>query len=688
MKNQLSLFVATLATLFITLTASAQGEWKWAHYWSGTDGTYSDYYNRITNAAFDDEGNIYVYGTVGGDAVFDGLTFQYTTHPQVLSKNNRTILLAKFDTLGNMLWHKEMKSDNEAASPRWMEVRNNKVFVAADCGFYGYQSDSWLYYWDTLITRAQINSLPQELQKPPFQAFSRWTCLAQFDLDGNLLEDHFVQAYSRESFFNGSNWLRFDYTLCQAAGSEPTPVHFDNNSSYFIYTPIQYRGTENQPYTIIIDGDSCRTYDLYLPGNTDSTNLQSLINNAMIYKFSQNGYLQFAKPIVHHTDGIASLFVLTGDSINKYFNLYYNSMAFDENDNMYLTGYVQLSAHLNGQGGELHDYPVHIWWDSTHYLTINDISSAEACPFIVKYDTNGNVLWCNQIYTRVPNLNTFAQSFLYGSSVYENSLFVVGDAEDVYNSGSIIYFEQNENNFIDRQTQDQQTRAFCVQFNKENGAYIQNTIVPNEKLSIFGQKSLATPAIKNNQVVISIVTDLPNKQFGLVRWNTNGQFIDLTYAMSYPNQMLGTGPTVLNDYGNVLVVPQVKGSFSLNEQVHVICSAVNSNAVFALYHNPGVTQPFVPDDSVGIDEYYQNREREIYLYPNPTDGHTTVCGYMYGYRSIELLDLQGRKLATLLDSPHGTDVPEIDLSPYPSGTYLVKINFERGVSVVRKVVRS
>ena len=54
----------------------------------------------------------------------------------------------------------------------------------------------------------------------------------------------------------------------------------------------------------------------------------------------------------------------------------------------------------------------------------------------------------------------------------------------------------------------------------------------------------------------------------------------------------------------------------------------------------------------------------------------------------KLLDLQGRKLATLLDSPHGTSLPEIDLSPYPSGTYLVKINFERGVSVVRKVVRS
>ena len=152
--------------------------------------------------------------------------------------------------------------------------------------------------------------------------------------------------------------------------------------------------------------------------------------------------------------------------------------------------------------------------------------------------------------------------------------------------------------------------------------------------------------------------------------------------------MLGTGPTVLNDYGNVLVVPQVKGSFSLNEQVHVICSAVNSNAVFALYHNPEFTQPFVPDDSVGISDYLDKRESDIYIYPNPTSGEAVVCGYMYGYTGIELYDLQGRKLADLVESHNGTSLPVFDLSPYPSGTYLVKINFERGVSVVRKVVRS
>ena len=143
----------------------------------------------------------------------------------------------------------------------------------------------------------------------------------------------------------------------------------------------------------------------------------------------------------------------------------------------------------------------------------------------------------------------------------------------------------------------------------------------------------------------------------------------------------------MNDNGNVLMGVTMKGSINFGDGVVVNGSNEHSNAAFALYSNPEFTQPFVPDDSVGISDYLGKRESDIYIYPNPTSGEAVVCGYMYGYRSIELLDLQGRKLATLLDSPHGTSLPEIDLSPYPSGTYLVKINFERGVSVVRKVVR-
>ncbi|MBO7491187.1 MAG: hypothetical protein J6T59_01970, partial [Bacteroidales bacterium] len=100
MKKQLSLFVATLATLFLTLTASAQGEWKWAHHWTGSGGDLTNIFNNITNTAFDEEGNVYVYGTMGGNVRLDGEMLMFSSNSDVITTSEHSILLAKFDTLG------------------------------------------------------------------------------------------------------------------------------------------------------------------------------------------------------------------------------------------------------------------------------------------------------------------------------------------------------------------------------------------------------------------------------------------------------------------------------------------------------------------------------------------------------------------------------------------------------------
>ena len=47
----------------------------------------------------------------------------------------------------------------------------------------------------------------------------------------------------------------------------------------------------------------------------------------------------FAKLFVDHTEGIASSWDYIGDSINKYFSCRFTGMSYDEEDNMYLTGY-------------------------------------------------------------------------------------------------------------------------------------------------------------------------------------------------------------------------------------------------------------------------------------------------------------------------------------------------------------
>ncbi|MBR3558780.1 MAG: hypothetical protein IKN78_07915, partial [Bacteroidales bacterium] len=60
--------ISIILTLFTFLTASAQGEWKWANYWSGSDELGNNLTNCIVRTAFDDDGNIYVFGSCGGSA--------------------------------------------------------------------------------------------------------------------------------------------------------------------------------------------------------------------------------------------------------------------------------------------------------------------------------------------------------------------------------------------------------------------------------------------------------------------------------------------------------------------------------------------------------------------------------------------------------------------------------------------
>ena len=672
-KRYLPLFVATLATLFITLTASAQGEWKWAHYWSGNG---NNIFNKVINTAFDEEGNIYVYGTAGSSPVMDGTPFQFINNPQVLGQNSRSVLLTKYDTLGNLLWYKVIKSSSDNGTlPTWMEVRDNKIHISGNLSV-GYVDDIatvnnvWLYYLDTLVTGTQIQSIPTADRTLPFRT-GRYTYFITLDLDGNLLENHFVEAFSRQIYSDGNQAWEY---LC--GGLAESPIHVDLEGNTYVYTQLIYFGEETNPYTIIVDGDTNRKYDIFLEGNADSYSGVASLSNGMIYKFSPTWELLFVKKLVDHTVGVVASQEHTGDSVTPRFYPYLHGLSYDESDNMYLTGYVELAMYMNGMGGELHQYPAYVYWDSTHFAAIHDITSAEYCNFVIKYNTYGEVVWSNQIHTRGEDISgdpdKYARSAWFSNSYNENAVYVLGWGEYGTHEEALIYFD-NESDSLKRFQPERSTICFFAKFNAATGCYESHGIVPAQT-AMCGKKP---SAIFNRVMAFSTIN---NTNRTICQWRDDGLFIQ-SYAVGTSATLENTS-VALNNNGYCLASMTANASVSFGNGV-----SVGSGAVFALYHDPEFAQPFVPDDSVGIDEYYQNREREIYLYPNPTDGQTTVCGYMYGYRSIELLDLQGRKLATLLDSPHGTSLPEIDLSPYPSGTYLVKINFERGVSVVRKAVR-
>ena len=686
MKNQLSLFVATLATLFITLTASAQGEWKWAHYWSGTDAAVNQLFNFITNTAFDEEGNLYVYGSVGADAHYDGQALAFPGNSDVSYNTYLSSLLAKFDTAGNMLWYKMVSSDGYESQPMWMELRGNNIYITGASGM-SWDGNYWNFFLDSLIRKADVMNLPESERKPPYKN-SRWTFFARLDLDGHVQERHFIEAYSRELIFGE---LRQVLPLCIGRRYR-TPMHVDDMGNVHLFARFYYTGEENNPYTIVIDGDTNRTIDLYLPGG--SCNEQPRFN-VMVYKFAPNWELEFARLMIEHTEGIASSWEFTYDSIYPSFSPFVEGLSFDEQDNMYVSGYIKITMSSSDHGGNLHQYPIHIYWDSTHYATIQDMSSAQRLNYLIKYNPQGEVQWCNQIYTRGSSEGSNRASAVWERNcLHGNYLYLNGAASYYEENGALVYFD-NESNYLPHY---QQERAigFFVKYDKTTGAFV-NSGIMHAKGNVW---PVNAPACINNRVfALNTSGESENNQVTLTchqltTWRDDGLFISAdTIQAVYTDIELSEG-LVANENGYIAVSLTARAPVTFSNDVTADCYSPGlSSAVIALYHNPEFAQPFVPDDSVGIDEYYQNRERDIYISPNPTSGPTSVHGYMYGYQSIELYDLQGRKLADLVEAWQPSNastmqpIPAFDLSPYPSGTYLVKINFERGVSVVRKVVR-
>ncbi len=664
MKKQIHIFVAMLATLFLTLSASAQGEWKWAHYWSGNG---NNIFNKVINTAFDEEGNIYVYGTAGSSPVMDGTPFQFINNPQVLGQNSRSVLLTKYDTLGNLLWYKVIKSSSDNGTlPTWMEVRDNKIHISGNLSV-GYVDDIatvnnvWLYYLDTLVTGTQIQSIPTADRTLPFRT-GRYTYFITLDLDGNLLENHFVEAFSRQIYSDGNQAWEY---LC--GGLAESPIHVDLEGNTYVYTQLIYFGEETNPYTIIVDGDTNRKYDIFLEGNADSYSGVASLSNGMIYKFSPTWELLFVKKLVDHTVGVVASQEHTGDSVTPRFYPYLHGLSYDESDNMYLTGYVELAMYMNGMGGELHQYPAYVYWDSTHFAAIHDITSAEYCNFVIKYNTYGEVVWSNQIHTRGEDISgdpdKYARSAWFSNSYNENAVYVLGWGEYGTHEEALIYFD-NESDSLKRFQPERSTICFFAKFNAATGCYESHGIVPAQT-AMCGKKP---SAIFNRVMAFSTIN---NTNRAICQWRDDGLFIQ-SYAVGTSATLENTS-VALNNNGYCLASMTANASVSFGNGV-----SVGSGAVFALYHDPEFATPYV-----GVPEY-GDHSSNLKIWPNPTNNILYVESDDKSIDYITIMDINGKIL--MRETVENYSIL-INISCLPAGTYLLESVGKDFISV-EKIIKS
>ena len=664
-----------LIAIAAALTASAQGEWKWAHSIGGGNGPNpSDYYNQIFNTAFDDDGNIYIYGSIGGDVKLDGNLLQYTDVASVLNRGEPGILLAKFDTLGNMLWYKVIKS-TEHVFPKWMEVHDNKVFITGNLevgGGLNYPSmmnSVWVYYLDTLARGPQMHAVPAEDRVAPFKS-GRWTFVATLDLDGNLLEDHFVEVYGRQIFHGFREELTLFYSVRRAY-----PFHVDRQGNTYFYTPIIYKGSESMPYTIIVDGDSSRKYDIYLPGSIDSAAPgNAAFWNAILYKFSPDWKLVRAKLLVDHVEG-AYPYCANGDDSLVSFDTYYKGLSYDEEDNMYLSGYLTTNPCLVNAGSTQHHYPVHYYWDSIHRLTVHDITSALDCCFLLKYDTAGNVVWSNQLHTKgwIINWSTNAISASagwFGNTLHDHSVYVLGDGFYYIDDTTKVYFDDESNplqrfteytheNYLSGNLITSSTEVgFFARFDKETGAYINHGIVPAGRVT-----STETPGVAHNRVfAFSHFGYVTAMNYLFTTWRDDGLFLSQDTVTASNSIVRGRG-VMADEQGHVVTALMSKGSVYFPDDVTAY-SCGSSNMVLAMYYNPEFAEPYV-----GIPDR-EDKPIPVKIWPNPTAMTLNVECESTPIEQIAIQDMTGREL---LRKRVGDYQDVIDVSSLPEGLYLMKV---------------
>ncbi|MBP5662878.1 MAG: T9SS type A sorting domain-containing protein [Bacteroidales bacterium] len=646
----------------------AQSEWQWANFWTGNDDPLSstNAYNYVVKTAFDDEGNIYAFGSCGGTAqVVDQQTAVHlSNNPIVLTARTRGSVLVKFDRNGNLLWSRLIKNSGLGADtdPYDMFFDGDKIVIA---GNYQFQAMEQLWFFDTLIYNQQVAGIPWEEQHPPY-AVGNFTYFVTFDLDGNRLATSIVHTLSREFYesigMRGNSFLGNKGSIC-----------IDSRGSTYIAVDVTYTGPDTMPYTIVVDKDTNRmSFDVYFPENCCYMNgVWSPINNTLLYKFSSDWELEWVRRIVDHAEGLSPY--LPRDTINPCYVAVSGGLSIDDNDKLYLSGYLTDMMMMD----EHNQYPMHIYWDSVHYATVLNYGMAYYTPYIVKYDSDGNVLWSNQAYVRNESNSVSLSTNWFDNCINDDGVYLIGRKTNIPGYQTMYYFDGEENQLPNFDGQ----QVYFVKFDKQTGQFVNYGIMP-------GQTSVSNrirPTVINNHLLFQVVgLGVQQTSTLLCYFNTNGQFMGADTISYTIDDWHKSGGVVVSDEGYILC--DMMNSQDLTFGHDMTLDLYNDNrscAIIALKYDPSILEPY-PEEPVEVKKYDERLDR-IRLYPNPaTDRITIESPEDLPIDGVAITNLAGQFLGVrIVDATHA----DISVRDLPAGTYIAHINTRTGNTERKFVVK-
>ena len=616
MNKKLSLFIFFALSLS-AFAQTAGGEWKWARAFGGTDG--SSFGNAIKQVEYDADGNTYILGSYGQFGCWDDgqpIVNNSTIH----SSAQVPLFLAKFDSVGNLLWSRLVQSNEQSTGYVGIQLSDSSITVVGKAELDDPEQTTlrpkWLYFFDTLIRSQDVAAIPMAQRHPPF-AFGEWTFVSTLDLDGNVQSTVFLENLHRS--WLGQRWQR---PFFEAISTPEGFFHIDNEGNYVFVLLQKVVGQAEDPYSVLISRqmttDTSNTFvtdtiDVYFPGSTESP---SGIRYLSFYKFSPSWELLSFRPLNQRLDGFAALYEYSLDSINPQVGYAIRGFDLDEDGNYYIVGSLSIALGQNWHG-ELHNYPCHVYFDSSIYLTVNQIDETFQPPFVLKISPDGMPLWCNQVHCTPDPPKSFFVTF-FGIDV----------------SGDYVYIPINDGNYSmvipglgesDRITPGKIGWLKC---DKETGVW-QHFAVSDTMLMADGSKF--NSFVHEDHVFITgtngYLANNTVKHF-IEHWTTDGTLVD---TMNIGRDRHEDQWATIDDQGNLRLRTTFKGAENLGN-LHLDYGTNHSMAVIALYHNDAFAVPYHREEQSII----WNQELNFSLADSPvTLTATATSGLPVSYSSSD-----------------------------------------------------
>ncbi len=698
----------------------------WVETYTGSDMSDASNTNRIRQSIVDQQGNVYFSGGCAVDATMDGVDL-LPIEPRGSGWNKTCGIIGKVSPEGELIWSKIVYAND---FNHW----GGKIQLIGDTAISYYftvkkpfantpnmplAGMSCLYYLDTLYCRYVGDSICYNgYCLESFGLFSSPSASAfvLFDLDGNIIEQHWMQVSMLDK--DGVPFNRLDvspnYTMgdstCiltnQISDMWASSVVVDNNNTITIVrsmneffnhhdttmgmTRIDIQSPEVGGLRFYVDGK--RYFDVPLPDVRPSAGM----HNYQILKFSPHFEELLAsqflfEPTPEHLDTISSQVVI-------------NALKCDSHNNVFLSGY------------SITDVPFIRSGDSVS-LTIGGSDSLDLLfrcfdrsrGFLIKYDSALNPLYLKQldrVTDDIPTSDDYYKEFLWPMEFDDTGNIVI------FEGARALYDTVNTHYYYDS-TDVTARSSVMLRIDPEDGRLIsKGKEIKAEVVTAGGSSSadIVDFVAKNNRVIWQVKyrwwLDFAGERYekaeatqwgmGFAVWDYDGNelcFVD--YGTNGDSRHVTSSACLVD---SVLYLTGMLASGGAQFGDVTVYNSGSSQSFIARYVDTAFMHPYVHHgDLQDIQLVVRGGEPVATVYPNPCAQRVTVD--WDGDEppvAATVTDITGRTYSVALaaagagHSDSGAKTTgryTIDFSSLPAANYLLTLTTPSGHRVTTRLLK-